>query len=85
MNHTAMRRLELSKRDSSAISVSLWNRRVRQDVTSQFDGSSRSSAVAKGRLSDPDASRSVFINGYYCVNARVSPRERDSTPTSIIG
>lgn len=57
--------LELSKRDSSAILVSLRNCRVRQDVTSQFNGSSRISAVAKGRFSDPDISRSVFINEYH--------------------
>lgn len=63
-----MWQLELSKRDSSAILVSLRNRRVRQDVTSQFNGSSRIFAVAKGRLSDPDTSRTVFINEYHaCV------------------
>lgn len=59
-----MWQLELSKRYSSAILVSLRNCRVRQDVTSQFNGSSRTSAVAKGRFSDPDTSRSVFINHY---------------------
>jgi len=59
-----MWQLELSKRDLSAILVSLRNRRVRQDVTSQFNGASRTSVVAKGRLSDPDTSRSVFINQY---------------------
>lgn len=60
-----MWQLELSKRDSSAILVSLRNCRIRQDVTTQFNGSSRISAVAKGRFSDPDISRSVFINEYH--------------------
>lgn len=59
-----IRRLELSKHDSSAILASLRNRSVRQDVTSQFNSSSRILAVAKGRFSDQDTSRFVFINGY---------------------
>lgn len=62
-------RLELLKDDSSAILVSLGNRSVIQDVTSQFNGSSRILAVAKGWFSDQDTriyKQIACVNVYVC-------------------